>query len=209
MLTLNTAEVRVLGTLIEKGITTPEYYPLSLNAVVNACNQKSSRDPVMELSEADVRTALFELEQLGLVRVLSDARVSKFEHLAYGKLSLGRPEIAVLGLLLLRGPQTPAELRVRAERMYTFDDTAAVTAVLERFAAREEPLVAQMARQPGARESRWAHLLGGSIENVQPVGEKALDSATADMVLQDRVAALEQFVKALEERVRTLERDRS
>ncbi len=209
MLTLNTAEVRVLGTLIEKGITTPEYYPLSLNAVVNACNQKSSRDPVMELSEADVRTALFELEQLGLVRVLSDARVSKFEHLAYGKLSLGRPEIAVLGLLLLRGPQTPAELRVRAERMYTFDDTAAVTAVLERFAAREEPLVAQMARQPGARESRWAHLLGGSIENVQPVGEKALDSATADMVLQDRIAALEQFVKALEERVRTLERDRS
>lgn len=206
---MNTAEVRVLGTLIEKGITTPEYYPLSLNAVVNACNQKSSRDPVMELSEADVRTALFELEQLGLVRVLSDARVSKFEHLAYGKLSLGRPEIAVLGLLLLRGPQTPAELRVRAERMYTFDDTAAVTAVLERFAAREEPLVAQMARQPGARESRWAHLLGGSIENVQPVGEKALDSATADMVLQDRIAALEQFVKALEERVRTLERDRS
>ena len=135
---------------------------MSLNAVVNACNQKSSRDPVMELSEADVRSALFELERLGVVRVLSDARVSKFEHLAYGKLSLGRPEIAVLGLLLLRGPQTPAELRARAERMYTFDDTAAVTAVLDRMAAREEPLVAQMARQPGARESRWAHLLGGS-----------------------------------------------
>ena len=140
MLTLNAVEVRVLGALIEKGITTPEYYPLSLNALVSACNQKSSRDPVMELSEADARSALFELEQIGLVRVLADARVSKFEHLVYGKLSLGRPEIAVLGLLLLRGPQTPAELRARAERMYTFDDIAAVTAVLDRLATREEPL---------------------------------------------------------------------
>jgi len=208
MLTLNAAEVRVLGALIEKGITTPEYYPLSLNALVNACNQRSSRDPIMELSEADVRTALFDLEQLGMVRVLSDARVSKFEHLAYGKLALGRPETAVLGLLLLRGAQTPAELRARAERMYTFDDTAAVTAVLDRMAAREEPLVAQLARQPGARESRWAHMLGGSVENVQPVGERVLDAATADLALQDRVAALERVVKALEERVQVLEQAR-
>jgi uncharacterized protein len=208
MMTLNAAELRVLGALIEKGITTPEYYPLSLNALVNACNQRSSRDPVMELSEADVRTALFDLEQIGIVRVLSDARVSKFEHLAYGKLSLGRPETAVLGLLLLRGPQTPAELRARAERMYTFDDTGAVIAVLDRMAAREEPLVAQLARQPGARESRWAHLLGGSIENVQPAGERAPDAATADMALQDRVAALERVVKALEERVQVLEQAR-
>jgi uncharacterized protein YceH (UPF0502 family) len=209
MLTLNIAEVRVLGALIEKGITTPEYYPLSLNALVNACNQKSSRDPVMELSEADVRTALFELEQLGLVRVLSDARVSKFEHLAYGKLSLGRPETAILGLLLLRGPQTPAELRARTERMYTFDDTAAVTAALDRLAAREEPLVAQLARQPGARENRWMHLLAGNTEYVQPSGEKAVGAAAMDVALQDRLAALEQLVKALEERVQTLERDRS
>ena len=208
MLTLNVAEVRVLGALIEKGITTPEYYPLSLNALVNACNQKSSRDPVMEMSEADVRTALFEMEQLGLVRVLSDARVSKFEHLAYGKLELGRPETAILGLLLLRGPQTPAELRARAERMYTFDDTAAVTAVLERMAAREEPLVAQLARQPGARESRWAHLLGGSVENVQPVSERVLEAATADVALQERVAALERVVKVLEERLQGLEQAR-
>jgi uncharacterized protein YceH (UPF0502 family) len=208
MLTLNANEVRVLGALIEKGITTPEYYPMSLNAVVNACNQKSSRDPVMELSEADVRSALFELERLGVVRVLSDARVSKFEHLAYGKLSLGRPEIAVLGLLLLRGPQTPAELRARAERMYTFDDTAAVTAVLDRMAAREEPLVAQMARQPGARESRWSHLLGGGMENLQLAGEKALDASTTEMAFQDRIAALERVVKALEERMQALEQPR-
>ena len=208
MLTLNAAELRVLGALIEKGITTPEYYPLSLNALVNACNQKSSRDPVMEMSEADVRTALFELEQMGLVRVLSDARVSKFEHLAYGKLSLGRPDTAVLGLLLLRGPQTPAELRARAERMYTFDDTGAVTAVLDRMAAREQPLVAQLVRQPGARESRWAHLLGGSVENVQPVVERALHAATADVALHDRIAALERVVKVLEERVQVLEQSR-
>src|ERR1700761_7391313 len=145
MLTLTVAEVRVLGALIEKGITTPEYYPLSLNALVNACNQKSSRDPVMELSEADVRTALFELEQLELVRVLADARVSKFEHRIYAKLGLRRPEVAVVGLLLLRGPQTAAELRARAERVYAFDETAAAVATLERMAAREEPLVEMLA----------------------------------------------------------------
>jgi hypothetical protein len=208
MLTLNAVELRVLGALIEKEITTPEYYPLSLNALVNACNQRSSRDPVMELSEADVRSALFDLERFGLVRVLSDARVSKFEHLAYGKLSLGRPEIAVLGLLLLRGPQTPAELRGRAERMYTFDDTAAVTSVLDRLAAREDSLVAQLARQPGARESRWTHLLAGSVENAQPVSERVLDAADTDVALQDRLAALERVVKALEERVQVIEQGR-
>lgn len=213
MLTLNVVEVRVLGALIEKGITTPEYYPLSLNALVNACNQKSSRDPVMELTEADVRTALFELEQMGLVRVLSDARVSKFEHLTYGKLGLGRPEIALLGLLLLRGPQTPAELRARAERMYTFDDNAAVIAVLDRMSQRRggdelpAPLVVQMPRQPGARESRWAHLLSGSVEGVVPVTNvPSANEAHGDAA--DRLATLEAAMRALEERVRALEESR-
>jgi hypothetical protein len=218
MLTLKAAEVRVLGALIEKGTTTPEYYPLSLNALVNACNQKSSREPVMELSEAEVRTALFELENLGLVRVLADARVSKFEHLAYDRLGLGRglgrPEIAVLGLLLLRGPQTPAELRARAERMYAFDDTAAVTATLERMAQREEggdtggPLVVQMARQPGARESRWMHRLAGEVEGAGTASEQGLNRAVPssfENTLQERVAALENLVRALEERVSVLE----
>ena len=206
---MTAAEVRVLGALIEKGITTPEYYPLSLNALVNACNQKSSRDPVMEMSEAEVRSALFELEQLGLVRVLADARVSKYEHLAYGKLALGRPETAVLGLLLLRGPQTSAELRARAERMYAFDDTAAVTAVLDRLAAREEPLVVQLARQPGARESRWMHVLRGKVEGAETAGEGAADAAILDVALHERVADLERLVKALEERVQALEQSRS
>jgi hypothetical protein len=213
MLMLNVVEVRVLGALIEKGITTPEYYPLSLNALVNACNQKSSRDPVMELSEADVRTALFEMEQMGLVRVLADARVSKFEHLAYGKLGLGRPEIAVLGLLLLRGPQTAAELRTRAERMYAFDDNAAVMAVLERMAQRRgaddipDPLVAQMIRQPGARESRWMHLLSGSVEGAAAVAN-ATGATEAHSDANDRLATLEATVRSLEERVRALEEAR-
>src|SRR5579875_4056544 len=188
MLVLNETEARVIGALIEKEITTPEYYPLSLNALVNACNQKSSRDPVMELSEADVRTALFELENLELVRVLADSRVSKFEHRAYDKLGLRRPEIAIVGLLLLRGPQTAAELRGRAERMYSFDDTGAVTAVLERLASREDPLVVQLARQPGARESRWMHLLAGPVESaLATTGQSASRAANP---LEERVAGL-------------------
>lgn len=204
MLTLNPREVRVLGSLIEKEMTTPEYYPLSLNALVNACNQKSSRDPVMDLSEADVRTALFELENLELVRVLADGRVSKFEHRAYDKLAIRRPEIAILGLLLLRGPQTAAELRGRAERMYSFDDTGATTAVLERLASREDRLVVQLARQPGARESRWMHLLSGELQDVAAQDVVAAGPAPASG-LQDRVADLERVVQALEERVRALE----
>ncbi len=193
---------------MEKEMTTPEYYPLSLNALVNACNQRSSRDPVMELSEADVRTALFDLEKLELVRVLADGRVSKFEHRAYDKLAIRRPEIAVLGLLLLRGPQTAAELRGRAERMYSFDDTATTTAVLERLATREDPLVVQLARQPGARESRWMHLLSGDVEASNASGVTA-STAAPEIGLQDRVAALERLVQSLEERVRVLEDSRS
>jgi hypothetical protein len=206
MLSLSAVECRVLGALIEKEMTTPEYYPLSLNALVNACNQKSSRDPVMELSEAEVRTALFELEKLGLVRVLAEGRVSKFEHRAYDGLGVRRPEIAVLGLLLLRGAQTAAELRTRAERMYSFDDTAAVTATLERMAQREQPLVVQLARQPGARESRWLHLLGGEVEGAAaPPGERP-QVASGNGDLAERVNQLERNVAALEERLLLLER---
>jgi uncharacterized protein YceH (UPF0502 family) len=208
MLTLTAAELRVLGSLIEKEMTTPEYYPLSLNALVNACNQKSSRDPVMELSEADVRTALFELEGLELVRVLADARVSKFEHRVYDKLALRRPEVTLLGLLLLRGPQTAAELRTRGERMYSFDDTAAVTTMLERIAQREGdglqgPLVVQLARQPGARESRWSHLLAGPVES--GVAAASISTTLPPNALEDRVAELERVVRELEQRLKVLE----
>jgi uncharacterized protein YceH (UPF0502 family) len=211
MLNLNVNEVRVLGALIEKEITTPEYYPLSLNALVNACNQKSSREPVMALSEADVRTALFEMEGMGLVRVLNESRATKFEHLMYSKLDLRRPEIAMMGLMMLRGAQTPAELRSRAERLYTFDDTGAVLAVLERLAAREDALTIQMERQPGSKERRWMHLMGGPVDPGVPLAEAVAGNARSAAVsavneeLMERVAFLEEAVQALEERIASLE----
>ena len=205
MVELNVVEARVLGALIEKEINTPEYYPLSLNALVNACNQKSSREPVMELSEADVRTALFELDQLGLVRTIAESRATKFEHRVRDVLNLRRDEVAVMCLLLLRGAQTSAELRARTERMYSFDDNAAVMTVLERLAGREEPLTQLMARQAGAREARWVHLLSGPVD----AGVVAEVRGTADVGgggLAGRVAALEELVRGLEERMGMLER---
>jgi len=210
MVTLSVVEARVVGSLMEKEMTTPEYYPLSLNAAMNACNQKSSREPVMELGEADVRTALFDLEQMGLVRTDASARVSKFEHRMRDVLQLRRDETAVVCLLLLRGPQTPAELRARAERMYSFDDNAAVTATLERLATRDEALTVLMARQPGAREARWMHLLSGPVETgiVAGAGEKQVLRGVQDdnsRGLAARVEALEELVRGLEERVRVLE----
>ena len=212
MMVLNVAEARVLGSLIEKEITTPEYYPLSLNALVNACNQKSSREPVMELSEREVRSALSVLEELGLVRVLADARVAKFEHRVRDGLSkstdapLRRDEVAVVCLLLLRGPQTSAELRARAERLYPFDDNNAALATLERLAAREEPLTQALLRQPGARELRWRELLTGSSEEAtQPPDGDRSAAREPEAVLVQQVAALEQRVRALEQRLERLE----
>jgi uncharacterized protein YceH (UPF0502 family) len=203
MVELNIIEARVLGSLIEKEITTPEYYPLSLNAIVNACNQKSSREPVMELTEADVRTALFDLEGMGLVRNFSDSRVPKFEHRVRDVLNLRRDEVAVMCPLLLRGPQTPAELRARTERMYSFDDNAAVIATLERLAGRDEPLVFLMQRQPGAREVRWTHLLSGTV-NEAPVAAAPEQRLPGNSV-SEQFAALEERVRALEQRLQILE----
>ena len=210
MVMLSVVEARVVGALCEKEINTPEYYPLSLNATLNACNQKSSRDPVMELTEADVRTALFELSQMGLVRTIADTRVSKFEHRLRDVLNLRRDEVAVVCLLLLRGPQTPAELRGRAERMYSFDDNAAVTATLERLAAREEPLTVLLARQPGSREARWAHLLSGAVDAGFVAGPETRvresgPGAPGSVGLAERVESLEELVRVLEERLRVLE----
>jgi uncharacterized protein len=204
MVQLNVVEARVLGALIEKEINTPEYYPLSLNAAMNACNQKSSREPVMELTEADVRTALFELDQLGLVRTIAESRATKFEHRVRDVLNLRRDEVAVICLLLLRGAQTSAELRARTERMYAFDDNATVMSVLERLAARDEPLTQLMQRQPGAREARWVHLLSGPVTEAAQVSETAVVGGGAS--LAQRVAALEEVVRVLEERLGALER---
>jgi uncharacterized protein YceH (UPF0502 family) len=206
MVELNVVEARVLGALIEKEINTPEYYPLSLNALVNACNQKSSREPVMELSEADVRTALFELDQLGLVRTIAESRATKFEHRVRDVLNLRRDEVAVMCLLLLRGAQTSAELRARTERMYSFDDNAAVMSVLERLAAREEPLTQLMQRQAGAREARWVHLLSGAVSDVAVAATGPVQAESGGGGLAQRVAALEEVVRAMEERLGVLER---
>jgi len=203
MVELNVVEARVLGALIEKEINTPEYYPLSLNATVNACNQKSSREPVMELSEADVRTALFELDQLGLVRTIAESRATKFEHRVRDVLNLRRDEVAVMCLLLLRGAQTSAELRARTERMYAFDDNAAVLSVLERLAGREEPLTQLMARQAGAREARWVHLLSGPVSDVAVAAHAPVEGGGSS--LAQRVTALEETVRGLEERLAALE----
>jgi uncharacterized protein YceH (UPF0502 family) len=198
MVTLNPVEARVLGALIEKEITTPEYYPLSLNALVNACNQKSNREPVMELVESDVRTALFDLDQLALVRTIADGRVSKFEHRVRDGLNLRRDEVAIVCLLLLRGPQTSAELRARSERLHSFEDNAAALATLERLAQREEPIVVLLPRQPGSREARWMHLLCGPpdpalLATREPSGA-ATTGAPASALVQ-RIAELEELVQ--------------
>jgi len=202
-------EARVLGVLIEKEINTPEYYPLSLNAAVNACNQKSSREPVMELSEAEVRTALFEMDQMGLVKTIAESRATKFEHRVRDVLNLRRDEVAVMCLLLLRGPQTSAELRARTERMYSFDDNAAVMSTLERLVGREEPLTQLMQRQPGSREARWVHLLSGPVSEAAVAaaqargGREAVETGGAS--LAQRVEALEEMVFTLEQRLFALE----
>ena len=156
------AEIRVLGCLVEKEITTPEYYPLSLNALLNACNQKSNREPVLSLDENAVRQGLRSLTEQALVRLReSDSRVAKYEHRLNELYNFHRHEIAVLCVLLLRGPQTPGELRTRAERMYPFEDLEAVHSALNLLMRREPSLVKVLPRQPGTKESRYMHLFAG------------------------------------------------
>lgn len=226
-MTLDPTQLRVLGALIEKEITTPENYPLSLNALVNACNQRSSRDPVLTLTEDEVREALHALEELKLTTTVHDARVPKYEHRARTVLNLRRDETAVLCLLLLRGPQTPGELRSRADRLYTFDDIAAVTSTLERLASRPQPaedapapdatgpLVVMLPRQPGARESRYTHLLGGAVSVSappsswsQPLPEASPGAGSAHELLaglQQEVIAMRSAIASLESRIAQLE----
>ena len=168
---LSEVETRVLGSLIEKDITTPDYCPLSLNALVNACNQKNNRDPVMHLDEDAVRQALDALHDQRLAGPTSsaDSRVTKYEHRLQEVFNFTRGETAVLCVLLLRGPQTPGELRGRTERMHRFEDLTEVQSTLERLIGREPPLVKVLARQPGTKEARSMHLLAGDRE--EPQGE--------------------------------------
>jgi uncharacterized protein len=165
-LVLNEVEARVLGALLEKEITTPDYYPLSLNALVNACNQKSNRDPVMNLEQDSVRSALRALHDNSLARSVSatDSRVTKYEHRLQEAFNFDRREAAIFCELMLRGPQTPGELRSRAERMHHFDDLSEVQSALQRLMNRQPPLVKVLARLPGTKESRYIHLLSGDVE---------------------------------------------
>lgn len=158
-------EVRVLGSLIEKDITTPDYYPMSMNALVNACNQKSNRDPFMQLDEDQVRDALEGLQQQRMAGPArgADSRVTKYEQRLQEVFNFTRAEIAILCVLLLRGPQTPGELRGRADRMHHFEALDDVQSALHKLMQREPPLVKVLRRQPGTKESRYAHLLAGDV----------------------------------------------
>jgi uncharacterized protein YceH (UPF0502 family) len=205
---LSDIEVRVLGALVEKEITTPEYYPLSLNALVNACNQKSNRDPVMTLDEEAVRRALRSLADEAMARSASgDSRVAKFEHRLNELYNFHRHEIAVLCVLMLRGPQTPGELRTRTERMYAFEDLEAVHSALHHLMRREPPLVKLLPRQPGTKESRYMHLLSGDQGtsghgDSEPVSE--LSPATGGSVDGERLVQLESEILELRRELETL-----
>jgi uncharacterized protein len=205
---LNEVECRVLGSLIEKEATTPEYYPLSLNALVNACNQKSNREPVMNLDEAAVRGALHSLEGQSLVRSVSpaDSRVTKYEHRLQEAFNFYRHETAILCLLMLRGAQTPGELRSRSERMHSFDDLGAVQSSLQHLMKREPPLVKPLPRQPGTKEQRYAHLLSGDV--VQAEREpKVLGDPGEHAINGDRVRKLEDEIAGLKNEIAELKQE--
>jgi uncharacterized protein YceH (UPF0502 family) len=195
---LSDVETRVLGSLVEKELTTPEYYPLSLNALVNACNQKSNRDPVMNLDEGAVREAMRTLDKKGLAGAADNmvSRVTKYEHRLQEAYNFTRHEIAILSELLLRGPQTPGELRSRADRMHKFDDLGVVQSTLQRLMKREPPLVKVLPRQPGTKEARYSHLLSGDVEVSSPdstIGVAVTSSASSG----ERIARLEGQVENL------------
>ena len=192
---LNEVEARVLGALVEKDITTPDYYPLSLNALVNACNQKNNRDPVMSLDENAVRDALAGLQEFDLAGPASraDSRVTKYEHRLQEVLNLSRGETAVLCALLLRGPQTPGELRGRTERMHSFEDLDAVQTSLQKLMQHEPPLAMMLPKQPGTKESRYAHLLSGPVD----AAAFAASAAVTDSGDEGRMARMEEQIADL------------
>jgi hypothetical protein len=204
LLLLSDIETRVLGSLIEKDITTPDYYPLSLNALVNACNQKNNRDPVMNLDEAAARDALATLQEKRLAGPASgaDSRVPKFEHRLQEVFNFDRRETAILCVLFLRGPQTPGELRSRTDRIYHFEALDDVVTTLDRLAQRDPPLTCVLPRQPGTKESRYTHLFSG-----EPVDRNVGRGASVDAgdspahaganPRADRLAALEEQVATL------------
>ncbi len=204
---LTAAEARVLGALAEKAATTPEYYPLSLNALINACNQRSNREPAMNLDEDDVRQALHGLENKGLAgRARSaDGRVTKYEHWLGEAFNFSRAEEALVCVLLLRGPQTAGELRGRTERMHRFDEIADVLAGLQKLMEREPSLAAVLTRQPGTKEPRYAHLLSGPLESIALTAAEPTAGGD-DGTRNERIAQLEAEVAGLRQEVAALNR---
>jgi uncharacterized protein YceH (UPF0502 family) len=203
--------VRVLGSLTEKDITTPDYYPLSLNALVNACNQKNNRDPVMALDEGSVRQALGSLQERRMAGPAggADSRVTKYEHRLQEVFNFDRREIALICVLLLRGPQTPGELRGRTDRMYRFETLDDVQSAIQRLMGRQPPLVRILPRQAGTKESRYMHLFSGDagipaeadVATASPSrGERPLDSSRLSL-LENEVSALRQEVSELRQQL--------
>lgn len=202
---LSPMEVRVLGVLIEKAFLTPDIYPLSLNALVTGCNQLTGREPVMQLSEAQVQAALDTLMagRWAARRDQAGARVPKYEHLVRMRTSLPQPEQAVLATLLLRGPQTVAEIRARGERMHAFADLVAVEAALQRLADKYPAMALQLPRAPGTKEARWTHLLAGEPDLEALASGEVVPTGGS---LSARVAALEAEVQALREELASFKR---
>jgi uncharacterized protein len=209
-LQLTAIEVRILGSLIEKDITTPDYYPLSLNALVNACNQKNNREPAMALNENSVHDALSSLQEKRLAGPAggADSRVTKYEHRLQEVFNFDRREIAIVCVLLLRGAQTHGELRGRSERMYRFDTLDDVQSTLQKLIDRQ--LVKVLARQPGTKESRYVHLFSGDVpDDVTEALPPARTSASADDHIEARIIALESEISSLKDQISDLRRELS
>jgi len=203
---LDPVEIRVLGSLMEKQLSTPEYYPLTLNALSAAANQKSNREPVMELSEQELQRALDRLQDEKLVWRVMGGRAVRFDHNLDSSWHLTRAEKAILTLLFLRGPQTAGELRGRSDRLQSFDSVSEVEELLRDMAAHSEPLVRQLPRRPGQKEERWGHLAGGAIvETAAPV--EAAEPRVQGEPLSARVSRLEEQVAALTEELRALKQN--
>lgn len=201
---LTPVQLRVLGSLAEKEATVPDTYPMTLNGLVSACNQKNNRDPITDLDAATVQRALDELKAAGYVRFVfpsHGARSTKYRHVVDEQLRIDRAELALLAVLMLRGPQTLSELRTRTERAHVFADLELVEATLEDLASRDDPLVVHLPRQTGQKETRWMHLLAGDVDAQAAETGETGETGTGQ---PDRVAELEDRVAALEAQLRSV-----
>jgi uncharacterized protein YceH (UPF0502 family) len=207
---LSDIEVRILGCLFEKGTTTPDYYPLTLNALVNACNQKSNRNPVVAYEETSVVRGLESLQEKGLSEKIykTDSRVPKYQHLFIKKFNLSLPEAAVLCVLMLRGPQTAGEIRGRTERLYKYSGLKEVEEVLTGLMNREQPMVIKLPRQAGRKESRYMHLLSGEPEITETETPLPEEAATQRVRAEnERIATLEKEVAVLRSELDNLKQE--